>query len=135
MLVRMKPFKEWIYVYYDPEKTSEAKLLKTLHENRCASATADQFVKDDITVLNPFLSAGEIVQLRITGVPKGKALDASLPDDWKVVGDSKGFSGKDGKTYLSIKVTPKVAQKKYKVGVKISDDKSLEAVIEVVRKI
>jgi hypothetical protein len=135
MLVRMKPFKEWINVYYDPETTSEAALLKTLHEKRCASATADQVVKDDLTVLNPFLSAGEIVQLRIAGVPKGKAIDVALPDGWKVVGDSKGFSGKDGKTYLSIQVPAKAAQKKYKVGVKIPDEKTLEAEIEVVRKI
>ena len=42
MLVRSKPFKEWVTVYFDPDKMSETKLLQLLRERRCPRAALDR---------------------------------------------------------------------------------------------
>lgn len=135
MLVRNKPFKEWVTVYYDPEKTNEEKLLKLIRAKRCPRASQVRVANEKFTAMNPFTSEGEIVQLRIADVPKDKAPELVLPEGWKVFGDAKGFPDSKGKTYISVQVPAKAKQQAYKIGIRISEDKKLETEVEVVRKV
>ncbi len=131
----MKPFKEWVTVYYDPEKITEAKLLKLLHERRCKSSKVDRVVNDEFTAMNPFVSAGEIAQIRIPDSGKEAAAKMTLPEGWKIVGEAKGVTHKDGKTYLSLLIPKKAGQKKYVIGMTLADKKALKTTVEVVRRI
>ncbi len=135
MLVRMKPFKEWITVYFDPEKTSENKLLKLLQQRRCKSSKLARSENDKVTAMNPFASPGEIIQLRIAGTPEKNGFKITLPNGWKVTGDAKGVKHNDGKTYLSILVPEKTPLKKYIIGLALAGDKTLDTEVEIVRGI
>ncbi len=135
MLFRRAPFKEWITVYYDPEKISEQKILKLLHQRRCKSSKLDRLENDKLTAMNPFASSGEIIQLRITGIPKNDGYKIKLPDGWKITGDANGVKHEDGKTYLSIKVPEKTPQKKYNIGLTLAEGGTLEIQVEIVRGI
>ena len=53
MLMRGKPFREWVAVYYDPAKTGEEKLLKLLREGRCPRSRLDREEGEAFTVMNP----------------------------------------------------------------------------------
>jgi hypothetical protein len=135
MLVRQKPFKEWVAVYYDPDATNEEKLLKLLRARRCPRASVDRVDHEKFTAMNPFVSEGEVVQLRIADMPKDESPDLVLPAGWRAIGDAIGFSDKAGRNFISIQVPAKSEQKKYKVSLKISEVEMLETDIEVVRNV
>lgn len=135
MLVRMDPFKEWVTIYFDPEKMTEEKLLELLHERRCKSSQLDRVDHQDFMAMNPFVSAGEIAQIRISQANRDALSKVTLPDGWKVVGDANGVSHKDGNIYLSLKVPEKAEQKRYSIEVTLADKKVIKTTVEVVRRI
>ena len=60
-LLRRKPFGEWVTVFYEPKKVTEAQLLAWIKANRCPRAALVR-EKDPAGVMNPFVAAGDVVQ-------------------------------------------------------------------------
>jgi len=135
MLVRSKPFREWVTVYFDPAKVSEEKLLRLLRERRCPRASLDRKTDDKLTAMNPFVGPGGVVQLQVPQLPDGHAPGVDLPADWKLVGPETGVAGKDGKLYLSVQVPAKVEAKKYTLGVSVPKHRTVQTEVEVVRRV
>ena len=82
---KRKPFSEWVMVYFDNTIISETKILD-LVKKRCPSAfiARDKEVKigkTSITTMNPYLSAGDTLALKITSDGSEK-LVLDLPDGW-----------------------------------------------------
>lgn len=135
MLVRNKPFKEWVTVYFDPEKIAETKLLQLLRERRCPRSALDRETGDKLTAMNPFVDPGGIIQLQVEPPPEGRQLQVNLPDEWKLVGNEKGVADKDGKLYFSVQVPAKAEAKKYTVGFSIPKLHTIQTEVEVVRRV
>lgn len=135
MLLRRKPFREWITVYYDPAKTDEAKLLKILHSKRCKSSKVDRTASEKFTAMNKYASEGELVQLRIADAPKDQVPELDLPTGWEIFGDKNGYRNENGETFISVKVPLKAEQKNYTISLKGADGKGLETQVGIVRKI
>ncbi len=79
MLVRDNPFKEWVTVFYDPDQISEEKLLSLLRERRCPKATLDRPGDGKLTVMNPYVGAGGIVQFKTISRPTAKLSTSPCP--------------------------------------------------------
>lgn len=134
MLVRMSPFREWIAVYYDPKRITEEKLLALLRERRCASAKVDRIETAPLTVMNPFVGPGDVVQLRVDTRKTPRVTKVKLPEDWAIVGKPGGSSGSEGLTYFTIQVPSKADLGKRKVILCIEEGEPLEATVEVVQR-
>jgi hypothetical protein len=86
MQLRSKPFGEWILVYYDKTKTSEAKLLNLAKTKGCkrASVIRDQIVKSgksSALIFNPYICPGDTVVLEINSDGSEK-IKLELPEGW-----------------------------------------------------
>lgn len=135
MLVRNKPFEEWITVYYDPKSITEEKLLKLLRERRCKKSKPVRRENEQLTAMNPYASAGDIIKIRVGNPPKETAPQIILPEGWLIAGDKKGEQYPDGKTYLCIKVPEDAPQKKYNISLKTDTEKVINAEVEIVKAI
>jgi hypothetical protein len=134
MLVRDNPFKEWITVYFDPEQITEEKLLSLLRERRCPKATLDRPGEGKLTVMNPYLGAGGIVQFKTTSPPDGKALRVTLPEGWKWVGPESGSIDKEeGVTYFSAQAPAKASLGKCLISISSENAGEMKSSVEVVR--
>ena len=65
-LLRNNPFREWVTVYFDPTKITEEAILKLLRERRCPRAEQVRADGKPLTVMNPFIGPGGVVQIRVT---------------------------------------------------------------------
>ena len=82
---KRKPFSEWVLVYFDKTKNSETNILKFV-QKRCPSAfiARDKELKvgkTSITAMNPYLSTGDTMALKITSDGSEK-LSLNLPEGW-----------------------------------------------------
>ena len=135
MLVRNSPFKEWVTVYYEPEKITEEKLLELLRKRRCPRSALDRTPGDKLTVMNPYVGPGGIVQLQIAPSPANRPFQPKLPEGWKIVGPATGAEGEDGKSYMSIQVPDQAKAASYTLTVKTGDKQTTAAAVEVVRRV
>jgi hypothetical protein len=134
MLVRGNPFREWIAVYYDPARITEEKLVELLRKRRCPSARLDRAGEGPLTVMNPSVGPGDVVQMCLAA-EKNPGIDkVTFPDDWKLVGGPGGFSDPDGVTWFTVKVAAEEKQGKHEVVLHPREGDPLKASIEVVRK-
>jgi hypothetical protein len=116
MLIRESSLREWIAVYYGPAKISEEKLLKLVRERRCPQSTVERTEGSPLTVMNPQVGPGDVVQLRLAAEAKQTVQKVELPDGWSLVGEQEGFMDGDGVTYFTIRVAPKEKVGMHKVG-------------------
>ena len=135
MLLRQKPFKEWITVYYEPGKITEDRLLKLLRERRCARARLDRAEAVPVTVMNPQVGPGDLVQLRVSPELKAAAGHLSLPKGWKVVGNPSASKGTDGTTWFSIQTDVKTAPGTHGISLAREGEEAVALTVEVVRKV
>ena len=135
MLVRGKPFREWVTVYYDPKRISEEKLLQRLRERGCRSAKLDREAGSPVTVMNPFVGPGDLVQVRLGGMDKSAVKKVELPEGWKLAGKPGGFVDKDGVTWLTVWVPEGAKQGKQTVRIHPAEGDVIEAAVDVVRKV
>ena len=135
MLVRQKPFREWVTVYYDPERISEEKLQARLRERGCKSARLDREEGSSLTVMNPFVGPGDVVQVRFGGKDKQAVKKVELPEHWKLLGKPGGFVDEGGVRWFTVRIPEKADQGKRKLLLHFAKGDPIEAVVEVVRKV
>lgn len=135
MLVRNTPFREWVTVYYEPSKITEAKLLELLRKKRCPRAALDRTPGDKLTAMNPVVGPGGIVQLQATLPANRDPLKWKLPDGWQLVGPATGSKGEDGKTYVSVQVPGEAKAASYSLAVSTSNKETTTSAVEVVRRV
>ncbi len=88
-----------------------------------------------VTVMNPCVGAGDVVQLRLDGKDKPVITKVELPNDWKLVGESRGFVASDGTTWFTVQVPEDAEQGKQTLRLHPAEGKVMEAAVEVVRRI
>ena len=139
MLVRNKPFKEWVTVYFDPKKTSEKKLLKLLRERLCPRSELDRGEDKVLTAMNPFVGPGGIVQLRLASPKHKKSYSFSLPEGWQVTGNKEGVShedrDEDDGAYYSVRVPANAKAGKHDIKVALPSGQTETITVEIVRRI
>ena len=119
-LVRSKPFGEWVTVYYRPDKVKEEQLLKWIRANRCPRAA---LVRDQEEVRNPFVAAGDAVELKF----EGKLRSSRLPSGWKVV--------KHEGSQVLVQVPKEAAQGDYTLVLTRADGETVKGKVSVVRQV
>ena len=119
-LVRSKPFGEWVTVYYRADKVKEEQLLKWIKANRCPKAA---LVRNKDAVRNPFVAAGDVVQM----VTKGKVVSSTMPIGWKI-------TKKDGENVL-VQVPKKAKEGDYEIKLTLADGKVIPGKVSVVRQV
>jgi len=129
MLLRRSPFGEWVVVYYDPEQTSEAKILKRVRTNGCRNAAIVR-AKKKSTTMNPFVAAGDCVQLRLILEEKTSLTISKIPTGWKFEGKLKDLPA--GEHYLNIYVPKGAQQKRSQIVLQTDRSKSFTFSAEVV---
>jgi hypothetical protein len=135
MLVRSKPFREWVTVYYDPERITEEKLQARLRERGCRSAKLEREAGSPLTVMNRFAGPGDLVQIRFGGKDKPAVQKVELPVGWKLVGKPRGHMGEGGVRWFTVRLPAKADQGKQKLLFHPAEGDAIEAVVEVVRKV
>lgn len=131
MLVRNKPFGEWVTVYYDADETTEKALLALLRTRRCPKAALIRTEGRAATVMNPFVAPGDTVQVRIAPGRRDALGAMTLPDGWKVGGGKNGGPVEEG---VSIQVPREAAQGEAVLDLRIGD-RSVKLAVTVVRKV
>ncbi|MFK7852146.1 MAG: hypothetical protein AB8D78_14310 [Akkermansiaceae bacterium] len=134
MLVRYKPFREWIAVYYDPKLITEEKLGDYLRERRCGSAKLEREESSPLTVMNRIVGIGDLVQLRISAGGTSSIKKVALPEGWKLVGEPSGTRDSSGVTYLTVRVPAKEKFATYSILLHPNEGDPLKAEVEVVNK-
>lgn len=86
MLVRSKPFGEWLIVYYNPSEIQATTLLKLLRKRKCKKALIVKTEAQKIEILTPFAAAGDVVQLKMEKHKLASLKGMKLPTNWKVAG-------------------------------------------------
>lgn len=135
MLVRGKPFREWVTVYYDPKRINEEKLLQRLRERGCKSAKLEREAHSPLTVMNPYAGPGDVVQMRLAGKGKQVVKKLELPEGWKPEGKPCGYVDSDGVTWITVRAPAKAKTGKQKLLLRTAAGEAVEAVVEVVRKV
>ena len=139
MLVRNKPFKEWITVHYDPKKTSEDKLLKLLRERRCPRATLDRNDDGVLTAMNPYVARDGIVQVRLDSPTHKKHYTLTLPEGWRLIGNKDGVYAEDRDeddgAYFAIQVPAYLKQGEFTIEARHANGPVESTTVEVVREI
>jgi hypothetical protein len=130
MLVRNKPFGEWVTVYFDPDKITEETLLGLLKKKRCPKAATIRREGMDATVANPFVAPGDTVQVQVDPDRRTQLRGMSLPDGWKVAGHEEGGPAEGD---LLIQVPPKAAQGETELKLQFPD-RTVKVNVTVVRK-
>jgi len=135
MLMRGKPFREWVAVYYDPKRTSEEKLVKVLHARRCGGAKVDRNEAPGLTVMNPCVGAGDVVQIRLDGKNKPAVSKVELPEEWELVGGPGGIVDSGGVRWITVRVPKGAEQGNRLLRLHPAEGKPIEVAVEVVRKV
>ncbi len=120
-LVRSKPFGEWVTVYYRPDKVKEEQLLKWIKANRCPRAA---LVRNKDAVRNPFVAAGDVVQLAIKGK---KVASSKLPKGWKIA--------RQDSADVLVQVPKKAKEGDYTLKLTQSDGRVISGKVFVVRQV
>ena len=84
MQLRRKPFAEWVLIYYDPLKTSAAKLLKVTRARGCPNAKIVSLEMKSLgsvkaRILNPYICAGDTLYIELDSV---EGVELELPKNW-----------------------------------------------------
>ena len=144
MLVRNSPFKEWVTVYFDPEKTNESKLLEFLRARRCPSARLDRIEQAGLTAMNPFVGPGGVVQLRWDYPNGDQPPELTLPSDWVLKGSSASTKENSEQTeqaknaeqrFYSIQVPTNTRSGQQTISAVSPDGKTYTVTVEVVRRV
>ena len=130
MLVRNKPFGEWITVYFDPDKITEETLLALLKKKRCPRAAISRKEGMDATVMNPFVAPGDTVQVQLDPERRTQLRGMTLPNGWKVAGQKEGGPAEGD---LLIQVPQKAAQGEVELKLQFRD-RTIKVNVTVVRK-
>jgi len=90
MLVRSRPFGEWVVAYYDSTKTDAAKLLERLRANGCKKAKRNEPLSGrlndaEVTLFNPVVAPGDFLHIEVK-LPDDASADVKIvpPDGWAV---------------------------------------------------
>ena len=90
MAVRKSPFREWVVVYHDPQKTDLKKIEARLREQGCPKARLDAARPTKasgitLAIDNPFVTPGDRVVVAVI-LPKGRSGKIELvpPREWKM---------------------------------------------------
>lgn len=88
MLVRSRPFGEWVAVYYDREKTDANRLLERLRTSHCREArpvapATGRLGEAEFAIMNPVLAPGDFLHVEAR-LPDGSALNVriTVPEGW-----------------------------------------------------
>lgn len=135
MLVRSSPFREWVNVYYDPTQINEAKLLKLLRARRCPKAALDRPQAAPLTLMNPAVGPGGIIQLQVSPETALEIQRTELPPEWKLIGPAKQKVAAKATIYLSVQVPADSKHGKFPIRLHPVTGGPLEATAEVVRKV
>lgn len=129
MLLRRIPFAEWVVVYYDPEKTSVDKLLTNIRSDGCPRAKHVEQA-GQMRVMNPYLSPGDTVQIRI---------DVTEKSSWQISGLPKGWAMTDaladldvGEHFISLRTSPSARRKSYELDLQKVGGQSFPVKFELV---
>ena len=130
-LLRSSPFGEWVNVFFDPKKITEAQLLRHIKARNCPRA---QHITST-HALNPFIAAGDPVQLSITVKEDCKLNSIELPKNWNLLDLTTGTSLPKGPHTLTITTSKRSSQGSHPIKLVLSDGTKVNESITVVRQI
>jgi len=132
MSVRYNPFGEWVIVYFDPTKTSEATLLKLIRAKGCPNAGLIRS-KGQSIALTPIITPGDTALIQIQLAEESTLSASQLPKGWVI---SSGLANlKAGTHHLSIRTPSGTAKKKQNVTLKDSEGSTYNFPIELVSRV
>ena len=133
-LVRRSPFGEWVNVYFDPAKVTEAKLLKAITANRCPRAELVQPPKRN-ALLNEFAAPGDVVQFRYDAPSATTLTAAVLPEGWQLLDAELESAIKKGTNHLSVRVPDDAKQGTLALSLTFADCTTIKGRVAVVQQV
>lgn len=119
-------------VYYQPEKVTEAKMLAMIRKGGCPNSRIIRSAEDS-TTMNPYVAAGDTVQIRLKLSAANNVTVTGLPKGW--VADNTGGQLGGGVHYLNIRTPKSTSDGNYAVQVKVGESvkKFPVSVVKLVR--
>ncbi len=130
-LLRNQPFGEWVNVFFDPSKISEAQILKLIKAKNCPRA---QHITGEF-ILNPFIAAGDPIQLSFENDQDTTLSALQLPKNWKLIGLEIGSPLKKGTHTITITSSKSSKKGRHPIKLSFSDGSQIEDQVTLVRQI